>query len=223
MRAACVALLFCAAPAVADEQRAQELFRAGLQHYNLAEFDAAISDFKAAYEASQAPGLLFNLGQAARLAHHDEEALHFYRTYLRLKPDASNRAYAELRIAELESVRAPPPPPPAPGRPLVVGGAITAALGVGLVAAGIGVGVDASRLSDAPPAMGMGKKGDMPQPLADQGQREFIAAAVLYGVGGAAAVAGTITALVGWRRGAVRHLGVAPAPHGAQVEATFTF
>jgi tetratricopeptide (TPR) repeat protein len=221
MRAACVALLLCAAPAVADEHRAQELFRSGLQHYNLAEFDAAIADFKAAYEASQAPGLLFNLAQAARLAHRDEEAVHFYKTYLRLKPDASNRVYAELRIAELESVRAPPPQQPPPGRPLVLGGAITAGLGVGLVAAGIGVGVDASRLSDATPVMG--KKGDMTQPLADQAQREMIAADVLYAVGGAAAIAGTITALVGWRRGVVRNLGVAPAPHGAQVSASFSF
>jgi tetratricopeptide (TPR) repeat protein len=200
MRAACVALLLCAAPAFADEQRAQELFRSGLSHYNLAEFDAAIADFKAAYEASQAPGLLFNLAQAARLAHRDEEALHFYKTYLRLKPDASNRTYAELRIAELEAVSREPPPPP--GRPLVLAGAITAGLGVGLVAAGIGVGVDADR---------------------HHGLDEAIGAGVLYGVGGAAALAGTITALVGWRRGAVRHLGVAPAPHGAAVSASFTF
>ena len=31
------------------------------------------------------------------------------------------------------------------------------------------------------------------------------------------------SALVGWRRGAVRHLGVAPAPHGAAVAAWFAF
>jgi tetratricopeptide (TPR) repeat protein len=200
MRAACVALLLCAAPAAADPQHAQELFRAGLRHYNLAEFEAAIADFKAAYEATQAPGLLFNLAQAARLAHHDEEALHFYKTYLRLKPDASNRGDAELRIAELEALTRAPPPPP--GRPLVLGGAITAGLGVGLVAAGIGVGVDADR---------------------HHGYDEAIGAGVLYGVGGVAAVAGTITALVGWRRGAARHFGVAPAPHGAQVSAAFRF
>ena len=49
------------------------------------------SEFKLAYARSQAPGLLFNLAQASRLNKDYEQALHFYRTYLRVRPDAPNR------------------------------------------------------------------------------------------------------------------------------------
>jgi tetratricopeptide (TPR) repeat protein len=221
MRAlAVVVLVACAAPAAAapGELRAQELYRSGNAHYNLAEFDAAIADFKAAYELSAAPGLLFNLAQAARLGHHNEQALHYYKTYLRLRPDATNRADVEAHIAMLQTV-------PPPGRGLMIGGSVTAAAGVATLAAAIGLGVASSQASDTlpPPAKKGGMGTPAPQQIDDTGQREAIAADVLYAVGGVATVAGTIAAIVGWRRGAVRHLGVAPGPRGAAVTASIAF
>ncbi len=108
MRAAAVAaaLLLCALPARAADplQEAREHYERGMAHYELGEFAAAVEEFKAAYTRSQAPGLLFNLAQASRLAKDYEQALHFYRTYLRVRPDAPNRDDVEKRIAELTPI-----------------------------------------------------------------------------------------------------------------------
>ena len=75
-----------------------------MARYALGDFDAAVDEFKQAYELSQAPGLLFNLAQASRLGKDYEQALHFYRTYLRVRPNAANRKDAEKRIGELEPI-----------------------------------------------------------------------------------------------------------------------
>ena len=87
-----------------DEKRAEAktLYEKGLSHYNLGEFDAAIQAFRSSYALSQAPGLLFNIAQAFRLKKDYEQATYFYTTYLRLKPDAPNRADVEDRIKEMQ-------------------------------------------------------------------------------------------------------------------------
>ena len=104
-----VALVVCAptvhATGAADAlQEAKDHYDRGMAHYELGEFAAAVDEFKAAYALSQAPGLLFNLAQASRLNKEYEQALHFYRTYLRVRPDAANRDDVEKRITELEPV-----------------------------------------------------------------------------------------------------------------------
>jgi tetratricopeptide (TPR) repeat protein len=158
-----------AAGTEAEVAEAKVHYDRGMTHYHLGEFPAAVDEFKSAYGLSQAPGLLFNLGQASRLGHQYEQALYFYRTYLRLMPDASNRADVELRITELQplaeaerarvdSTKRPPPPAvvespsPSPatptptrlrgpsGRPLRIGGIVLGALGVGILGAGAGLG-----------------------------------------------------------------------------------
>ena len=93
------------ADAAGDElQEARQHYDRGMAHYELGEFAAAVDEFKAAYARSQAPGLLFNLAQASRLNKDYEQALHFYRTYLRVRPDAPNRDDVEKRIAEIEPI-----------------------------------------------------------------------------------------------------------------------
>ena len=124
--------LFCAwlpsRPAAAADLRrneARELYQKGMRHYELGEYDTAIIEFKASYELSAAPGLLFNLGQVYRVKNDYPQALRFYRTYLRLQPKAVNRTDVEGLIAELEAAqahaaRAPksePPPPPSSTAP----------------------------------------------------------------------------------------------------------
>ncbi len=144
------------APAVARAQAGEDTaraeaeahFRTGETHYNLAEYDDAIREFKVAYELSKEPLLLFNLAQAYRLKGDCGQAVRFYRTYLRLAPaDGQNRPAAEQLLATLGdcSTRSgkpePTPLPPVPERskrfrppawsPWV-------ALGVAAVAAGVG-------------------------------------------------------------------------------------
>lgn len=90
----------------ADENKAKAkaLYDKGIGHYNLGEFDAAIAAFKEAYGLTSAPGLLFNIAQSFRLKKDYEQATYFYTTYLRIKPDAPNRADVEARLQEMEQL-----------------------------------------------------------------------------------------------------------------------
>jgi tetratricopeptide (TPR) repeat protein len=87
------------------QQAARGHYEKGLTHYNLGEFEQAVTEFKQAYELSNAPGLLFNIAQAYRAKEDYKQALHFYHTYLRLVPGAPNRADVEARIADLERLQ----------------------------------------------------------------------------------------------------------------------
>lgn len=108
-----VSLLVVAAlatPAFAQRKKDREKaaiahYEQGQRHYNLGEFDKAIEEYKAAYALTNAPGLLFNIAQAYRLKKDYEQALFFYRTYLREDPQAENRGDVEALIAELERAR----------------------------------------------------------------------------------------------------------------------
>lgn len=88
----------------AKKAKAKAAYDRGLSHYNLGEFDAAITEFKDAYAISSAPGLLFNIAQSYRLKKDYEQATYFYTTYLRLKPDAPNREDVEARLKEMDEL-----------------------------------------------------------------------------------------------------------------------
>lgn len=124
-----------AAPSVAradeaaDKARGKAVWREGVKQYDLGDFDAAIKKFEEAYQIFPNPDILFNLGQAHRKTKTYERAIHYFRTFLRYKPNAPNRDVVEQLIAELEgltaaqkasnerppdTVHAPPPPPAAP-------------------------------------------------------------------------------------------------------------
>lgn len=174
-----LALLVAASAPPARAADAQALREAkahydrGMASYNVGAFAAAVDEFKLAYARSGAPGLLFNAAQASRLAKDYEQALHFYRSYLRLAPAATNREDVERRILEMEALvaanRPPPPaiappPPPAPvpspappavveahkpvalppgGRKQRVAGLVIGAVGLAALGAGVGLGVAA--------------------------------------------------------------------------------
>jgi tetratricopeptide (TPR) repeat protein len=100
-----LASLAAAAPAAAqDAAAAREHYQKGTTFYDLGRYDDAIKEFEAAYQIKNDPALLYNLAQSHRLAGHDEQALHFYRTYLRRVPNAKNRTEIEGRIAALEQL-----------------------------------------------------------------------------------------------------------------------
>jgi hypothetical protein len=114
--------------AVAEEPVAAEAanaarkhHKAGVTHYDLAEYGAALDEFKAAYRAVQDPSLLFNIAQCHRKLSQRADALSFYRSYLRRSPEGANRVEAEHHIQELErevaaASSAPGAPSTAPGR-----------------------------------------------------------------------------------------------------------
>src|SRR5262245_22657922 len=116
-----------AQPSASTAEQAREHYERGLAKYNLADFDAAIAEFKQSYELSKAPRLLFNIGQAYRLKKDYETALHFYNSYLRADPNPPNLTDVENRIDEMkraiEEQRKQPPPvekPPPPVTPIHV-------------------------------------------------------------------------------------------------------
>src|SRR5215471_679856 len=81
--------------------KAREHYQKGTAFYDLAKYAEAIQEFEAAYEIKNDPAFLYNLAQSYRLAGNPEQALHFYRTYLRREPKTPNRAEIEKRITEL--------------------------------------------------------------------------------------------------------------------------
>lgn len=110
-------VLAATAPAAADGDAAA-LEASGNKHFQLAEYDAAITDFKEAFRISNEPGYLFNIAQAYRLKNDCRAAATFYKNYLRAKPDAANAAKVKERITEMEACAATQPaPPPEPTTP----------------------------------------------------------------------------------------------------------
>jgi tetratricopeptide (TPR) repeat protein len=114
-------------PAAASESRlaeAKQHYAAASKFYDLAEYEAALREFKEAYRAVEDPAFLFNIAQCHRRLGQKQDAITFYKNYLRRAPHAANKAEVERRIAELERAPAASPPPPdeptTPVAPLVL-------------------------------------------------------------------------------------------------------
>ena len=128
----CVVAVACfagarAAHAAPDESQlavAKQHYAAATKFYDLAEYEGALREFKEAYRAVEDPAFLFNIAQCHRKLGHAQDAITFYKNYLRRAPHAANKAEVERRIAELErapTTAAPPADePPAPVSPLVL-------------------------------------------------------------------------------------------------------
>ena len=109
-----------------DEASARDHYVKGTRAYELGLYDEAIAEYMAAYKTKDDPALLFNLGQAHRLAGHTAEALRFYKTYLSKVPEAVNRADVEAKIRELKELVEKQKPQPQTEPPAVSAAAIPA-------------------------------------------------------------------------------------------------
>jgi tetratricopeptide (TPR) repeat protein len=96
--------IFTSTPTVAQDSKAQarQHFEKGKNLYDAGDFAPALAEFKEAFNLKDDPAFLFNMGQCHAKLGNDAAALHAYKSYLRRKPDAPNRAQVETRIAELE-------------------------------------------------------------------------------------------------------------------------
>jgi tetratricopeptide (TPR) repeat protein len=102
-----LACLFGSTVARADDATAaaaREHYQKATSYYDLGKYAEAITEFEAAYEIKNDPALLYNLAQSNRLAGNPDQALHFYRTYLRYVPHPANRVEIDDRIRQLESL-----------------------------------------------------------------------------------------------------------------------
>lgn len=116
-----VALLAtCSIPASAHAQHDEEahgLFTAGAAAFQAGRYDEALGYFQHAYDLSQRPELLFNIGQSADRARQDDIALDAFRRYLAAVPDVPDREQIEGRIRVLERAAAAHAVAPAPETP----------------------------------------------------------------------------------------------------------
>lgn len=90
--------------AFADETAAakQHVKRANTAFY-LQRYEEAAKEYEKAFELKDAPGLLFNIGQAYRLSGQLVKALGAYRSYNARVPDAENRAEVVALIADVKN------------------------------------------------------------------------------------------------------------------------
>jgi hypothetical protein len=127
MRPAIVIVFLLGLAGVASAQPARQLYEEGLRHYGAGEYDEAIAKWEVAYQLSEAPLLLFNLGQAHRLKGDCALARAFYERYREAEPAPKNLeellAAEALCPAEPVAETAVPPvvetPPVAPPPPIV--------------------------------------------------------------------------------------------------------
>jgi hypothetical protein len=100
---------------------AKQHFDEGTKAFNLGEFPRAVLEYKAAYNAKPDAVFLYNIAQSYRLSGDLQNALFFYKSYLRNTPNASNKREVESRIRTLETqlaqsraIATAPPNSPAP-------------------------------------------------------------------------------------------------------------
>jgi tetratricopeptide (TPR) repeat protein len=105
-----------AAQTESSDAAARRLYTEGRKAFDLGEFEKAVVAYKAAYKAKPDAAFLFNIAQAYRLANDPTQAAFFYKSFLRNRPDAPNRAEIEERIKQMdEATRKAAAAPPAAG------------------------------------------------------------------------------------------------------------
>ena len=146
----------------------------GQELYEQARYEEALVAFQDAAAAYASPDFQFNIGLCHERLGEPQAAIRAFEAYLRNKPEATDRASVEHRIAELraqlERDQSPPPPvidstpqpvertaAPSPSepthppsaRPLVVSGATMLGVGGALaLAGGVGFGIPAGRRAE---------------------------------------------------------------------------
>lgn len=107
MRAAITALVLAAlaAPAQADNKTAKEHFALAQSAERRQDWEAAITEYEAAYALSPHPDVLFNIGNDYEKLGQGRNAAAYFQRYLDEAGDAPDRADVETRI---ESLRALP-------------------------------------------------------------------------------------------------------------------
>lgn len=136
-----------------EEAEARLHFEDGRLAFAEGRNEIALSEFTAAYEISQRPELLYNIGLVEDRLRHDRDALDAFERYLEALPDAENRASVESRIRvlqqaiaqqqalEMQASQFPDTPPTQQEGDPWASPALWVMLGLVVVAVGVGIGV----------------------------------------------------------------------------------
>ncbi len=246
-------LVPAAAAQPGPDDQARALYREGFDHYQRAEYQAAIDAWSEAYRLSNAPMLLFNIGQAYRLAGDCAHAMEFYDRYRSAEPapkNADELAAATERCRDAARPAEPAEPPQAPEEPraqpvaaepapvvtapappvtrggggLRLAGAASAGLGIVLVGAAVYFALDAAGARDEIES-GRGEWSESLQETETRGRRSG-RLAVALGAGGALSLAaGGLLYYLGVVEGRreAPPVAVAPLPSGAALTVSGRF
>lgn len=81
---------------------AAEAYRAGVEHFKAERYTDAIAEFNKAYRIAPNSVLVFNMARAFEELKAFESAIEFYRRYLEMEPNATDRAAVQDAIRTLE-------------------------------------------------------------------------------------------------------------------------
>jgi tetratricopeptide (TPR) repeat protein len=99
-------ILFVSSTALAQQNNAkvaEQHFNQGQKAYTAGEYDKAMKEFLAAYQAFPANTLLFNIGQTYRMQGDHEKALAYYQKYVEFEPNGGQVGEAKQHIQELKA------------------------------------------------------------------------------------------------------------------------
>lgn len=222
---ATLAALESAAPA--DVPTPETLFSEGQAAYDHTDYTTAITKWRAAYDASGEPSLLFDVAQAQRLSGDCASALKTYQHFIAIDPDPTSdqHAIANDLSRELASkcvTLEPPLPDPAPrlnlvdglsppkhqdarsGRALRIGGLAAGSAGAVTLAIGLGLGHHGQTLGDeVTRACAISCDWAAQEGKNSTGQRDVAIGRALDALGGAAIVGGAIAYYLGYREDGV--------------------
>ena len=88
--------------AQSPQARYEARMRAGKDDYRAGDFEAAIEDFKAAFDIRETPAPLYNIAKSYENMGRWEEAREYFQQYLQLDPNASDRPNVEALIKRMD-------------------------------------------------------------------------------------------------------------------------
>ena len=91
------------APSTNEDEAARLLFMSAREAFAAGDYERALQGFQQAYDLSQRPALLYNIGTALDRLRRDEEALAIFEQFLREDPETPNRAEIESRVRQLRA------------------------------------------------------------------------------------------------------------------------
>jgi tetratricopeptide (TPR) repeat protein len=91
------------APPSTDDMTAEArtFFLRGVAMFRRHRYDAALAAFTAAYRFAALPEVIYNLAVASERTNHTQDAIDYYREYLRARPADPGRATIEHHVEEL--------------------------------------------------------------------------------------------------------------------------
>jgi tetratricopeptide (TPR) repeat protein len=117
--------------AVRADESPKAIYERATAHFNLGRYQQAAEEYQKVYELHPDPVLLYNIAQAYRLAGDLDKAVFFYKSYVRLNPQASNRDEVDTRLKELtraleeqKKAQRPPNGVESPAKPPTEGGTV---------------------------------------------------------------------------------------------------